>query len=216
MKTLYEMTKMLILPEFSWTFVGEADSFRRRPFPLKFLQYECSDFPCYVFESELSKAFNDIGIIQTEVDLSEYTTKIKPNCRKENVTYIYSKEESLVTSTQEFIKNILRWIYKNFRKTRISAADGNELTLKVDGNREYLMGNYQLLQYERVRQCLKETKPTLKLILTEIKTDHSDVFFPPLFKIDKSITYPIKHVKAYQLAMYDKKLIEWQNKKAIE
>ena len=64
------MTKMLVLPNFSYIFAGEADSYRRRPFPLKFLQYECSDFPCYVFESELSKAFDDIGVIETEVDLS--------------------------------------------------------------------------------------------------------------------------------------------------
>ena len=35
--TLILMAKMLVLPEFSWTFVGEADSYRRRPFPLKFL-----------------------------------------------------------------------------------------------------------------------------------------------------------------------------------
>ena len=71
-KTLVEITKMLLLDGFSWTFVGEADSYRRRPFPLKFLQYECSDYPVYVFNSELSKAFNSIDGIETIVDLSEY------------------------------------------------------------------------------------------------------------------------------------------------
>lgn len=68
---------MLLLDGFSWTFVGEADSYRRRPFQLKFLQYECSDFPVYVFNSELSKAFNSIDGIETIVDLSEYADQIK-------------------------------------------------------------------------------------------------------------------------------------------
>jgi len=102
------MTQMLLLPKFSWTFVGEADSYRRRPFPLKFLQYECSDFPCYVFTSELSKAFNDVGEIQTIVDLSEYAEKIALRDKNNTGPYVYSEKESLVTSTKEFIKNILR------------------------------------------------------------------------------------------------------------
>ena len=71
-ETLVKLTAMLLLENFSWTFVGEADSYRRRPFPLKFLQYESSDYPSYVFESELSKAFNHVGDIPTDVDLSEY------------------------------------------------------------------------------------------------------------------------------------------------
>lgn len=66
------MAKMLVLPEFSWTFVGEADSYRRRPFPLKFLQYECSNYPVYVFESELSMAFAETKGIEIQVDISEF------------------------------------------------------------------------------------------------------------------------------------------------
>jgi len=76
-QTLVKITKMLLLDGFSWTFIGEADSYRRRPFPLKFLQHECSDYPCYVFTSELSKAFNHVGDIPIEVDLSEYATLIR-------------------------------------------------------------------------------------------------------------------------------------------
>jgi hypothetical protein len=72
LKTLEEMFQMLVLKDFRWTFMDEADQYRRRPFPLKFLQFECSDYPCYVFTSELSKAFNNIGEIMTEVDLSEH------------------------------------------------------------------------------------------------------------------------------------------------
>lgn len=102
-----KITQLLVLPNFSWTFVGEADSYRRRPFPLKFLQYECSDYPCYVFTSELSKAFNSIGDIQTEVDLSEYANTLSIRHPRQD-KYEYKEKESLVTSTKEFIKNILR------------------------------------------------------------------------------------------------------------
>jgi hypothetical protein len=36
------------------------------------LQNEASDYPCYVFNSELSKAFNRMGDIDTFVDLTEF------------------------------------------------------------------------------------------------------------------------------------------------
>lgn len=188
------MFQMLVLKDFSWTFMDEADQYRRRPFPLNFLQYECSNYPIYAFTSELSKAFNHVGEIETEVDLSEHDL-IKFKMKDSNETLIYRNFESLVTSTKEFINHILRWVYEE-KRIHIQPQSGNELTLKVNGYREYLMGNYQLLQYERVRFCLRK-KLKLQLILTEINTNHRDVFFPPIFKIDKSIHYPIKHIKAY-------------------
>ena len=136
------MTSMLVLPNFSWTFVGEADSYRRRPFPLKFLQYECSDFPCYAFESELSKAFNDVGDIkELSVNLDEYRSVIQEKARNIEIKS-YDRPESLVTSTKEFIKNILRWIYKTYKKTVIVPKKDCELVLKVDGQREFFMGDY--------------------------------------------------------------------------
>ena len=61
---------MLVLPKFRWTFVGEAESYRRRPFPLNFLQYESSNYPTYVHTSKLSKAFDKVTGILTVVDLS--------------------------------------------------------------------------------------------------------------------------------------------------
>lgn len=76
-ETLVTLTKLLVLPGFSWTFVGEADSFRRRPFPVRFLQYERSDYPTYVHTSKLSQAFDKRRGIATEVDLSEYADVIK-------------------------------------------------------------------------------------------------------------------------------------------
>jgi hypothetical protein len=60
---LYKIRKLLVLDGFSWNFKGEADLYRRRPFPRQFLQNEASDYPCYVFQSELSKAFNHKGDI---------------------------------------------------------------------------------------------------------------------------------------------------------
>ena len=56
--------------------MGEAESYRRRPFPLKFLKNECSDYPVYVFTSELSKAFDSESEIETIVDISEYKDTI--------------------------------------------------------------------------------------------------------------------------------------------
>jgi len=36
-EALVTIYKMLVLPGFSWAFMGEADSYRRRPFPMDFL-----------------------------------------------------------------------------------------------------------------------------------------------------------------------------------
>jgi len=69
--------QMLVLDKFRWTFMGEADSYRRRPFPMKFLKNECSDYPVYVFTSELSKAFDDVPEIKVIVDLSEFKDTIQ-------------------------------------------------------------------------------------------------------------------------------------------
>ena len=157
---------------------------------MKFLQQECPEYPVYAFTSELSKAFNDIDGIDTIVDLSEYANQINQRIRKSNKTKEiekYINRESLVTSTQEFIKNIIRDTFKKYNKTKLKPNnDDHILTLKVDGFREYLHGNYQLLQYERVRNCLRKKLP-LKLILTEIKIDSRDKYFPPLFKMDKEL-----------------------------
>ena len=93
------MTEMLVLPEFTWTFMGEADSYRRRPFPLKFLKHECSEYPVYVFTSELSKAFDNRAEIDTFVDLCEFEDVIKKRYKKKDEKFIYEEKESLVTST---------------------------------------------------------------------------------------------------------------------
>ena len=94
---LYQLRRLLVLEKFSWNF-KEADIYRRREFPLKFLQNECAPYPCYVFQSALSKAFDSKAQIEAVIDITEFSINLKP----------VSLFESLVTSTNEFIRNILR------------------------------------------------------------------------------------------------------------
>ena len=176
---LYKIRKLLVLDNFSWNFKGEADLYRRRPFPKRFLHPEASDYPCYVFQSELSKAFNHKGDIETVVDLIEYRYTLAAQVGAQAKFQVRFKE-SLVTSTKEFIKNILRKVYERY-KVKIIPSRKNNLILKADGYREYFEGNYQLLQYERVRTCLRKNEP-MKLILTEIPRVYRDRRFPPIFK----------------------------------
>mmetsp|Transcript_28355 Transcript_28355/g.27298 ORF Transcript_28355/g.27298 Transcript_28355/m.27298 type:complete len:127 (-) Transcript_28355:1591-1971(-) len=104
----------------------------------------------------------------------------KEDQKEEDATYIIKFKESLVTSTKEFLKNILRKIYERYG-VKLKAKQNNNLTMKADGYREYFVGNYQLLQYERVRTCLRKNEP-MKLILTEIPKNYRDRRFPPIFK----------------------------------
>ena len=47
-EVLYDIESLLKLKDFEWSF-KDADHYRRRPFPIQFLQNECSPYPCYVF-----------------------------------------------------------------------------------------------------------------------------------------------------------------------
>ena len=78
----------------------------------------------------------------TIVDLLEYSHILK-SYKKDDQLIIRFKE-SLVTSTKEFIKNILRRVYERY-KVKIKPRPGYNLILKADGFREYFEGNYQLL-----------------------------------------------------------------------
>lgn len=108
-----------------------------------------------MFQSALSKAFDSENAIDSEIDVSEFNPK---------VTELVDRSESLVTSTKEFIRNIYRRV-KQLHNFSIKVTPGYKLILKVHGYREYLDGNYQLLQYERVRLCLRKKKK-MRLILT--------------------------------------------------
>ena len=46
--TIKNIKKLLSLPKFYWDF-RDADHYRRRHFPVQFLQNEYSPYPCYVF-----------------------------------------------------------------------------------------------------------------------------------------------------------------------
>ena len=141
-----------------------------------------------MFQSELSKAFNHKGDIRTIIDLIEYRYNLVALAGRgaaEGAKFEVEFNESLVTSTKEFIKNILRKVYETY-KVKIKAKPNFNLILKADGYREYFEGNYQLLQYERVRTCLRKNV-TMRLILTEIPKNYRDKRFPPLFKIKQEV-----------------------------
>ena len=94
-------------------------------------------------------------------------------------------QEELVTSTSEFIQNIRREAFKQLKDLGeetavIKARDQHDLILRTAGLREYFEGNYQLLQYERVRLALRK-KTEMQLELTEIPRDYRSKF-PPLYK----------------------------------
>ena len=135
---LYKIRKLLVLEGFSWIFKGEADLYRRRHFSRRFLQNEASDYPCYVFESELSKAFNHQGDFETIVDLIEYRWALAGAGGSLQIKF----KESLVTSTKEFIKNILRKVYEVYKVKIKPRSNNHNLILKADGYREYFEGNY--------------------------------------------------------------------------
>ena len=140
------------------------------------MQNEISPYPCYVFQSPLSKAFNSLKYIEAEVDI----TKFVPGAGRIQIL------EELVTSTSEFIQNIRREAFKKLahidqqEKRVIKAKPGHDLILRTAGYREYFEGNYQLLQYERVRVALRK-KSKIELELTEIPKDYRSKF-PPLYK----------------------------------
>lgn len=119
----------------------------------------------------------------TIIDLLEYSHILRSYKKDELLTIKF--KESLVTSTKEFIKNILRRVYEKY-KIKIKPRPSYNLILKADGYREYFEGNYQLLQYERVRTCLRKNE-TMKLILTEIPKNYRDKRFPPIFKIHNEV-----------------------------
>lgn len=55
--------------------------------------------------------------------------------------FVIKFKESLVTSTKEFIKNILRKVYEKY-KFKIKPKPHYNLILKADGYREFFEGNY--------------------------------------------------------------------------
>lgn len=89
-----------------------------------------------------------------------------------------------MTSTREFIKNIIKNVDKH-GKGLFKTRPGFNLTLQTEGCREYFDGNFQLLQYERVRQCLRK-KTKMKLVLTQIPKNYNLTKFPPLYRQNMS------------------------------
>ena len=101
------------LDGFIWLFnKGEADQYRRRKLPQYLIAREVSDYPSYVFQSELSKAFNSISHILLRVNLMEYSALLSNNKKGNTSDHFVEIKESLVTSSKEVIKNVLHAVKK--------------------------------------------------------------------------------------------------------
>lgn len=68
-QVLYKMRMLLSQENFLWNF-HDSDYYRRRTFPKEFLTNEASPYPCYVFQSPLSRAFDSYCDIEAVIDLS--------------------------------------------------------------------------------------------------------------------------------------------------
>jgi len=185
----YEMLKkMLKMPNFKWVYEesAEVNRYRKRLLPYKYIYFtdnrsllneEASNYPVYIYQSELSKAFSDKVDIDVEIDLLEYKDSFPATCNNLVIKF----KESLVTSFNEVVKNLRRRVYKDYRVKLKPSAD-YQFVLKADGYRDYLRGNDSLLAYERVRVALRK-KEILKLILTEIPKTNEKQKFPPILKL---------------------------------
>lgn len=179
--------RMLQMPRFNWMYEqsAEVNRYRRRLLPYKYflsnsrtlLNEEASNYPVYIYQSELSKAFSDKVDIDVEVDLMEYEDKFPISCS----CLVIKLKESLVTSFNEVVKNLRRRIYKDYR-VKLKPSPDHQFVLKADGYRDYLRGNDSLLAYERVRVALRRNE-ILKLILTEIPKNTEKQKFPPILKL---------------------------------
>ncbi len=65
-------------------------------------------------------------------------------------------------------------------------SEKNEFVLKAFGFREYLIGGYPLLAYDRVRKALRK-KDILKLTLTEKPNNDTKEAFPVIVKTHPKI-----------------------------
>jgi len=177
------ISRMLNMPNFHWIYERsyEVNRYRKRVFPYrKFLCEEASDYPVYVYQSELSKAFSKKVELDVEVDLMEY----KDAFQGHDQNYVIKLKENLVTSFNEVLKNLRRRVFKDYGVKLKPSAD-HQFVLKADGYRDYLRGNDSLLAYERVRIVLRK-REILKLILTEIPKRTQKQIFPPVLKLSQN------------------------------
>ena len=82
--------------------------------PQYLIAREVSDYPCYIFQSELSKAFNSISHITLKVSIMEYSASINSTTKTPQELFVEIKE-SLVTSSKETVKNVLHAVKKQYK-----------------------------------------------------------------------------------------------------
>ena len=94
----------------------------------------------------------------------------------------------LVSVVEEIIQNIKRKIYTLYNVS-IKPRPGYQFVLKTFGLREYLLGNFAMLYYDRVRTCLRGLKNMeVSLVEIPIQTQIS-TNFPPRIKRDRYDVY---------------------------
>jgi phosphatidylinositol-4,5-bisphosphate 3-kinase len=96
-----------------------------------------------------------------------------------------------VTSSNEVIKNLLRLLYKEHQIKLTPKSQDNQFVMQVSGFKEFLTGTQPILQFDRVRICLRGMK-YLEVILTEVpQRNEQSERFPPIIVRQKGKFLPI-------------------------
>ncbi|KAL4497869.1 hypothetical protein ABPG72_000624 [Tetrahymena utriculariae] len=188
-EAIKDLYKIINLDESNWLFRSEkARELQRRKIPSYLLNKDCSKYPKYLCQSNLSLAFSKVNSINLNVNLDEYINQLrekKPNdvdwdCKSLKI------EAGLVTGADEVIKNILRKIYKEYKIALKPKDQNHQFILQVKGFREYLAGNHPMLNYDRVRTSLRGLDH-LDVKLTEMPINNQQADqFPPIFERKES------------------------------
>lgn len=138
------------------------------------------------------------------VDISDYINEDElspPNSedeglQSETTNFTFSKAEktvrvkaSLVTCSNEVIKNMVRQVYKNHRVKLKPKSQLHQLTFKVKGRREFFTGNYPMLAYKQVRVALRGLE-YLSVKLTEVPKKWESKY-PPYVDLTESTQHPL-------------------------
>ena len=99
------------------------------------------------------------------MDLSNYADKIHSEEFKKKQHIII--KAGLVSGADEVIRNIIRKIQQEFLVKLQTVTTEKQFVLKTYGLREYFLGTYAMLYYDRVRIALRGFQ-NLKVSLTEI------------------------------------------------
>lgn len=164
-----------------WRFISkECERYRKRAIWQYLLQSECSDYPAFISNRELSSAFADEIDIKLTVDISGYVffnaeeefreelrTEEKEDFHYDNYEKLIRFRVSLVYSANEAMKLMKNQVNRDFSMVLTPFNDENQFVFQVKGRKEYLNGNFPLFAYRYIRELLRGGE-VLILKLTEI------------------------------------------------